>query len=432
MRSEEPFVIMAKPAGSACNMRCSYCYYLEQDHGTRGSGIMSDARLEAFIRNYIDSAKGPVVSFTWHGGEPTLTGIEFYEKAVALQKKYLPEGFQCWNSLQTNGLMLDNDWFEFIAREHFDVGLSIDGISAVHDLYRKDTAGEGTYDRIRAACEGLLQHGVSPDLLCTVTSDSVRYAKEIYRALRDMNTGWIQFIPIVRRTGESTVTDPGSAVPAFVTPDSVTPDGYGAFLSDVFAEWIFHDLGSCEVQLFSEMAMALTGGEPNLCWMRRRCGNVLVVEADGGVYACDHFVTAPYRIGSIDPADEDCAELSALASSPFQKAFGAAKEETLCGECRSCPHLAYCGGACPKDRFLETPDGHHKYYLCGGLKAFFGYAVPLLKEAMALSGAGKRPEEIMPVLIEKEKDRCRKISRNDPCPCGSGRKFKHCCLRRCP
>ena len=429
MRSEVPFVIMAKPAGSACNMRCSYCYYLGRDHGTGDPGIMSEACLEQFIKNYIASAKGPVVSFTWHGGEPTLCGIGFYEKALFYQKKYLPEGFQCWNSLQTNGLILDDEWCSFIAREHFDVGLSIDGTETVHDLYRKDAAGKGTFGRIRNACENLLAHGVSPDLLCTVTSDSVKNAAAIYRSLRDMKTGWIQFIPIVRRPADADHAPAGVPDPtALATPDSVTLEGYGQFLSDVFAEWIFHDLGTCEVQMFSEMAMVLTGGEPSLCWMRRKCGNVLVVEADGGVYSCDHFVTAEHRIGTVSD------ELSGLVTSPVQTAFGNAKEETLCRECSECPYLPMCGGACPKDRFLPASDGsgRNKYYLCEGLKAFFGYSVPLLKEAMKLSAEGKRPEEIMPVLVRTERDRCRMVSRNDACPCGSGKKFKNCCLKRCP
>ena len=243
-----PLVVMAKPVGSACNMRCSYCYYLHAP-GSSPTGIMSRDTLETMIRSYIRSAPGPVVSFTWHGGEPMLAGLDFYREAVRLQKQYLPDGWSCWNSLQTNGLLLDDAWCSFLAEEHFDAGVSIDGIPSVHDHYRKDAGGQPTFDRTVSGIRLLQKHGIQPDLLCTVTSTTALHGPEVYRSLRNLGTGWMQFIPIVRREHGQ------------VTEDSVSPQAYGEFLRDVFAQWIFHDLDKCEVQLFSETALVLSGQE---------------------------------------------------------------------------------------------------------------------------------------------------------------------------
>ncbi|MDR0470079.1 MAG: radical SAM protein, partial [Peptococcaceae bacterium] len=201
---KDPFVVMAKPVGSRCNLQCGYCYYL----GTVYPGQnprqprMTDETLERFIRSYIGASAGPLVNFTWHGGEPVLAGLDFYKLAVELQKRYLPDGWTCWNNLQTNGLLLDDDWCAFLAEEHFDVGLSIDGAQWIHDLYRKDHVGGGSYQAAAEAIRRLQAHGVQPDLLCTVTSSSADEPLAVYRALRGLHTGWIQFIPIVRRDHE--------------------------------------------------------------------------------------------------------------------------------------------------------------------------------------------------------------------------------------
>ena len=411
-----PFVVMAKPVGSACNMRCSYCYYLNAPGSSPGAR-MSAAVLEDLVRSYIEAAPGPVVSFTWHGGEPMLAGLDFYREAVALEKKYLPAGWECWNNLQTNGLALDEAWCAFLAAEHFDVSLSIDGTRAVHDAFRRDVSGGPTYDRIRAAVALLQKHGIQPDLLCTVTSTTAASGAAVYEALRDLGTGWMQFIPIVVRRPEGGVT-----------AESVSPEGYGAFLKEVFSRWLYHDLGRTEVQLFSELALALTGQEPNLCWLRRTCGSVPVVERDGGIYACDHFVRPEYRFGSLDGDG-----LGAVVNGDRQTAFGAAKRDALTRHCRACPWLRLCGGACPKDRFALSPDGEPgQYYLCPGLEDFFAYAVPRLNEAMQLSARKLSQAEIMAALVRVERERYRGVSRNDPCPCGSGKKFKSCCQRLAP
>lgn len=410
---------MAKPVGSRCNLACRYCYYLGTDEliGNAPAVRMDDATLDAFIKRYVEECPGQVVSFTWHGGEPTLAGLDFFRRAVELQKKYLAGGRECWNNLQTNGILLDDEWCDFLAAEKFDVGLSIDGAKAVHDRYRLDHRDEGTYDRVAAACERLKSRGVKPDLLCTVTSDSAADPLAVYRALREMDTGWMQFIPIVRWNEDGSTT-----------PDSVTPEGYGDFLRDVFAEWLYHDLGRVGVQMFAEVAKTIGGGNPSLCTMAQTCGRVLVVERDGGVYSCDHFVRPEHKLG-----DVAVDGLATLADSEKQREFGEAKRSTLTAECRSCKYLPMCGGGCPKDRFAKSTDGEDgQYYLCGGLKAFFDYAVPRLAELIALQRQRKSVAEISTALRELENARWKGIGRNDPCICGSGRKAKKCCWDRRP
>ena len=376
------FVIMAKPVGSYCNMSCSYCYYLHADNLQELSRkTMTYDTLEQLIRSCCESCDSDVLSITWHGGEPTLAGLDFFRKAVSLEQEYLPAGKTFWNSLQTNGLLIDDAWCAFLKKHHFDVGVSIDGTRFVHDTYRNDRGGEDTYQRALSAVERLKKHGIRPDLLCTVTRETAENAKSVYRSLRALDTGWIQFIPIVRRDAQGSVTE-----------DSVTPSLYGKFLKTVFREWFFHDLGRINIQLFAETALTLSGKPSNVCWMQETCGNVIVAEHDGSLYACDHFVKQSHRIGSLDDG------LEQAVTSPFQTEFGLAKEKTLPRQCRECPYLELCRGSCPKDRFLENRDGELIYYLCDGLLAFYDYAVPLLKQAMAYSSQGKTPAQIMKLL----------------------------------
>ena len=428
------FAVMVKPVGSVCNMRCTYCYYLGTDIDV-SAVRMSEDTLEKMIRSYIRGTAGPVLSFTWHGGEPTAAGIPFYRKAAELQKKYLPEGWECWNSLQTNGLALDDEWCDFLLEEHFDVGLSIDGTKEIHDLYRKDTAGNGTYSRVSASVKRLKERGIKADLLCTVTSETAKHGREVYRALSEFGTGWMQFIPIVvrRKPGDPEIIpgEPGT----FVTAESVQPEAYGRFLKDVFFEWLYYHLDGSEVQLFSEMALVLAGGEASLCWIRERCGEVPVIERDGGVYSCDHFVRDDYRVGSVHDGENALGDLEERGR---QRAFGDMKTH-LPAKCRVCPHLTLCYGGCPKDRFLfdeedrtDAGNGPGRYFLCDGLRLFFDYAVPRLKRAIQLSAARKTPQEIMQVLRAEERTKLRQVQRNDPCPCGSGLKFKNCCGKYIP
>ena len=430
----QPFTVMVKPVGSHCNLRCSYCYYLETERPTAPlqQARMTDELLELFIRQYIEASQGPEVSFVWHGGEPSLAGLDFYRRAVQLQQKYLPEAWVCWNNLQTNGVLLDEQWCSFLADAHFDVGLSIDGTREQHDRYRRDARGEGSYASVIESAQRLEAHGIRPDLLCTVTSSTAKDALAAYRALRELNSGWMQFIPIVRQEAAvsqaiTNLNGNSQFSAASVTPDSIGSAEYREFLCTVFDEWVLHDLGRLEVQMFAETARVWAGGSAGLCWMAETCGRALIVEVDGGVYSCDHFVTPEHRIG--DLATTHLAELAEL---PAQQFFGERKQSSLPGQCRRCEWLKFCNGGCPKDRFLLSEDGEPGLnYLCAGFKRFFSYARPLLDELTRLRKQGINASTIMANLQELKRSQWQGVGRNDPCPCGSGFKAKNCCwLRR--
>lgn len=378
---KRPFVVMAKPVGSRCNMRCAYCYYLDKGKYSshQKQSRMSFALLERLVRQTIEASPGPVVSFVWHGGEPTLAGLEFYQKAMELQKKYLPKGWQAWNNLQTNGLLLNKKWCQFLKDNRFDVGVSIDGSEAVHDQHRHDLGGRPTYSRVREAVRLLQAAGIQPDLLCTVNASTVGDPEGVYGALQALDCGWVQFIPIVVRDGDG------------FSPESVTPEGYGDFLCRIFDLWVHKGLGRMDIQLFAEMARILAGGEASVCWMAPECGRALVVEEDGGVYACDHFVDDGHRLGNLSGA-----KLENLAELPEQSQFGRSKREALTVQCRRCPWYKFCGGGCLKDRFGLSEDGEPgHYYLCGGLQKLFAHSVPVLERVMELSRQGIGPREIM-------------------------------------
>lgn len=370
------FVVMAKPVGSRCNMRCAYCYYLDKGKYSAHAKQtrMSCGLLEKLIRQAAEDCEGDVVSFIWHGGEPTLAGLDFYRKAVELQRRYLPKGKQVWNNLQTNGLLLNAEWRQFLKENRFDVGISLDGSQAVHDVNRRDLGGQPTWDRVVRNIRRLRECGVEPDLLCTVNAETVKKPLETYRALRDTGCGWVQFIPVVVRLPDGSFD-----------PRSVASQDYGKFLIAVFDEWVSHDLGRLDVQLFAETARVMAGGEASLCWMRPTCGQALVAEEDGSIYSCDHFVDPDHRLGNLA-----AHRLGSLAGSGAQRDFGDRKAGELTGQCWACPHLRFCNGGCPKDRW---EDG--QYRLCLGLRMFFDHAVPILERVMAMSAGGKAPGEIM-------------------------------------
>jgi uncharacterized protein len=429
---------------------------------------MTDETLTAFTRQYIEASPDKVVRFTWHGGEPTLASLDFYRRAVALQKEFLPPGRECWNSLQTNGTLLDDEWCLFLAVERVDVGLSIDGTQAIHDKYRKNIGGagsSGSYEQAAGAVQHLQRHGIQPDLLCTVTPDAAEEPLAVYRTLRELGTGWIQFIPIVRRANGGGVT-----------PDSVSGKAYGDFLVAVFDEWVRNDLGKVEVQIFAEAAGVLSGGTAGVCWMAPACGNVLIVERDGSVYACDHYVRPEYRIGDIFTSN-----IGDLAQLPFMRRFGDGKCDLLPPKCQACEWLPLCNGACPKDRFIAegavpgaagavssaagaisgdagagsgaaavpeaavTPFGaadavpgaagdelRPLNYLCEGYQRFFSHAAPIITQIIQYVKQGNSPEAIMSNIRAGDLAMWAGIGRNDPCPCGSWRKAKSCCWAKRP
>jgi uncharacterized protein len=406
-----PFVVMVKPVGPVCNLACGYCYYrgTADMYGRRHAFRMSDATLDLFVRQFIEASPGPEVHFVWHGGEPTLAGLQFFQRAVALQRRYLPAGWRCLNNLQTNGTLLDDAWCAFLAEEGFEVGLSVDGPALLHDAQRPDHQGIGSAKRVAAGLRRLLAHKVEPDLLCTVTAATAAQPQTVYRALREMGSTFIQFIPIIRPT------------PDGLSADSIGAREYGQFLCSVFDEWIRRDLGRIVVQFFAESYRAWAGKPTTMCALAETCGSVLVVEHDGAVYACDHFVRDSHRLGTVDTE-----QLGTLLRAPEQLHFGRRKRDDLPGQCQRCPWLFACRGGCPKDRLATTDAGEPGLnVLCEGLRAFYVHADPLLRRMVA---AGRHPSAVKEELRAEEQRRWRGIGRNDPCPCGSGRKAKRCCL----
>jgi uncharacterized protein len=382
---------MAKPAGSACNLDCGYCFYLSKQHlsGGPGGGHMHDDVLEQFVRNYIQSVTADEVVFSWQGGEPTLLGIGFFEKVVALQKKHAKPGQRVENDLQTNGTLLDEDWARLLKDHHFLVGLSIDGPREIHDHFRVTKHGEPTFDKVFAAAQLLRRHGVRFNTLTCVNRFNASRPLDVYRFLRrEIGSTYLQFIPIVEPREFETVApqkwDP-ARLPVLgapesrpdhpqsvVTPWSVDPDEYGYFLSKVWDEWLARDLGKVLVN-FCETLVAQRMGLPSqVCVYAENCGKGVALEHDGSVYACDHYVYPEYRLGNVQQAS-----LGDMVFSPGQVRFGYAKSETLPAYCRQCDYLTDCWGECPKNRLLRTPAGEAGLnYLCSGLKRFFRHASP--------------------------------------------------------
>jgi uncharacterized protein len=385
---QEGFHLMAKPAGPACNLRCTYCFYYEKRAFVPDNtpSRMSDAVLEAYTRQYIQSQPGCSVTFEWQGGEPALAGIEFFQRAVELQKKY-GHAKEVTNSLQTNGTLLDDAWCKFLATNRFLVGLSLDGPEAVHDAYRVDRQGRGTSDRVLKSLQTMQKHGVQVNVLVAVNSKNSAQPLEVYRFLRQHGVQFIQFIPIVEREADSKAQElslPLALPPALdraddstpVTSWSVEPKQYGEFLIRIFDEWIKNDVGKVFVMNFEWTLAAWARVRPAVCYLAPRCGRNLILECNGDVFSCDHFMYPAYRLGNIL---ED--RLAHLVDSEKQLAFGAAKETALPRYCRDCDVLFACRGGCPKHRFLKSLDGEPGLnYLCAGLKDFLQHVNPRMRQ----------------------------------------------------
>jgi len=419
-RVSREFQVFVKPAGAACNLDCRYCYYLEKSalYPSARPAVMPDALLERYIVQHIEAAPGTTVTFSWHGGEPTILGLGYFRRIVALQNAHRPAGYGIVNGMQTNGILLDEDWARFLADEEFRVGLSLDGPADVHDRYRVARGGQPTHARVVRAFELLQRFRVPSDVLCVVHEANVRDPGRLYRFFRRLGAGAISFLPLVRPL-------PGGH--GAVTPETVPAEAYGRFLCAVFDEWVARDAGRIEVQIFDEATRPARGLDHSLCIFRKTCGDIPVVEHTGDVYSCDHFVDARHLLGNLAEVP-----LAGLLESPVQRAFGRAKWDLLPQVCRQCDVLPMCHGGCPKDRFVCTADGEPGLnYLCPAFKQFFTHSLPY-----AVNVASEDPARAS--LVEMA-DRAsalaappaagNAVGRNDPCPCGSGRKYKKCCLR---
>jgi uncharacterized protein len=396
--AQRRFHVMIKPSGSACNLGCTYCFYLSKESlsGGPGAGRMSDEVLERFIQQYIQGVTGDEIVFSWQGGEPTLRGLDFFRKVVELEKKYAKPNQRIENDLQTNGTLLDDEWCRFLKEQRFLVGLSIDGPRELHDRYRISKNQEPTFDQVFSAAKLLMQHGVPFNTLTCVNRVNAKHPKEVYRFLRrELNSTYIQLIPVVEYRGFETTAPhrwdadrlPKDGAPearpdhpnSIVTEWSVDPYDWGDFLIKVFDEWYQKDLGKVLVNHFETLVAQHLGLPSQMCVYHEFCGKGLAIEHDGSVYACDHFVYPEYRVGDIRQR-----QLGDLAFSPVQVKFGYAKCETLPQYCRECPYLTDCWGECPKNRIIRTKDGEPGLnYLCRGFKKYFNHALPKVKKIAA-------------------------------------------------
>ena len=430
------FQVMLKPVGPACNLNCTYCYYLEKKnlYPYAKNYRLKEDLLEKFVKEYIQAQDVPVVSFVWQGGEPSMLGLDYFKNALKLQQKYA-DGKRIENSFQTNGTLLDDEFCEFLQENSFLVGLSIDGPKDVHDHHRLTASGGPSWEKVMEGVRLLKKHKVEFNTLSVVNDKTAEKPVEVYRFLKSIGSQFMQFIPIVERY----TTDPGEEDvhlvhhqykgEAEVTEWSVKPDQYGNFLIRIFDEWVRRDVGTYYVQLF-DVTLANWAGEsnPGLCVFSETCGDASVMEHNGDLYSCDHFVYHDYFLGNIKEVP-----LLDMMQQERQARFGLEKRTRLPKYCRDCEFLHACHGECPKHRFRTTEDGEPGLnYLCDAYKMFFGHVKPYMDYMVKQLKGKKPPANVMQWIKQKEQPKTitkPSARRNDPCPCGSGKKFKQCCLR---
>jgi uncharacterized protein len=401
------FHLLAKPTGPICNLDCEYCFFLSKEELYPGDRFrMDDTTLESYIQQLLAAHRTPEVTVAWQGGEPTMMGLDFFRRSMDVVERHRDLNQRVQHTIQTNGVLIDERWASFFAEHSFLVGLSVDGPRDIHDAYRKDKRGEGSFDRVLRGYRHLQAAGVDVNILCTVHRENEDRGLEVYRYFRDqLGAAFIQFIPIVERTTEAFLplanlgwsSDRAEKRPLYVqsgslvTDRSVSADGYGRFLIEVFDEWVRHDVGEVFVQMF-DVALANWHGEPpGLCVFSETCGQALALEHNGDLYSCDHYVEPDYLLGNI--ADTPLAE---LVSSPAQIAFGLAKRDTLPQYCRDCDVRFACHGGCPRNRFRSTPDGEEGLnYLCPSYLAFFRHVDPAMRLMSRLLSQGRAPSEIV-------------------------------------
>jgi uncharacterized protein len=382
---------------------------------------MPDEVHEAYIQQLLEAHRVPQVTVAWQGGEPTLMGLDFFWRSVDLQKKYQKPGTRIENTFQTNGILLDDAWCRFFHENNFLIGLSMDGPRELHDHYRKDKGGKGTFDRVLAAARLLQAHKVEFNILCTVNSKNAARPLDVYRFFRDeLGAHYIQFIPIVERDNE-----PGYQEGDRVTDRSVRPEPWGRFLIEIFEEWVRKDVGETFVLNFDGALAGWLDMAGTVCIFGPTCGLGLALEHNGDLYSCDHFVEPGYLLGNILETT-----LAELVASEKQRKFGQDKKDTLPKTCWECEFLRVCHGECPKNRFVEAPGGGPALnYLCAGYKAFFKQADKAMRIMAGLLRENRPAAEVMGSLAGRAADpvaKPAKPGRNDPCPCGSGKKFKTC------
>lgn len=395
-----PLYVMAKPAGSLCNMHCEYCYYLEKENLYPKNGqskldafSMSDSDLEKFVKEYIQSQTMPEVLFCWHGGEALLRPLAFYQRVLELQQKYAA-GRRIDNSIQTNGILLNDEWCRFFRKNNWLVGISIDGPREFHDEYRHTRAGKGSFNQVIRGINLLKRHGVEWNALAVVNDFNVDHPLEFYNFFKEIGCSFLQFTPIVERELQHpdgrNLASPAETSKT-LTPFSVNPEKWGRFLCEIFDEWVKKDVGKIFIQLFDSTLANWVGAQPGICTLARTCGHAGVLEHNGDLYSCDHFVFPEYKLGNIHTHT-----LVEMMYSDRQEQFGRNKRELLPRQCRKCEFLFACNGECPKNRFLNTPDGEPGLnYLCAGYRHFFAHVAPAMDFMKRELEAGRPPANIM-------------------------------------
>jgi uncharacterized protein len=415
------FHVMAKPIGPMCNLDCKYCFYLEKErlYSDTKNFRMSEEVLENYVRQYIAAQEVPEINFAWQGGEPTLMGLDFFRHAVELQKKHCPPGKRISNAFQTNGILVNDEWCRFFHDNGFLIGLSIDGPRELHDHYRLDRGGQPTFDRVLKALELMLRHRVEFNTLTVVNRQNSRRPLDVYSFFKKHGVVFMQFIPLVERiAGKGVLAAPPVAqasslheagkMPALheerespVTPWSVQPQAWGEFLCAIFDEWVRNDVGQIYLQLFEVQLARWMGLPSSLCVFAETCGNGLILEHNGDLYACDHYVYPEFMLGNLGQSG-----MREMVLSPAQTKFGADKRDALPRQCLSCEVRFACAGECPKHRFLKTADGDDGLnYLCAGYKRFFTHIDPYMKQMVELLKAKRPPALIMSQLARREKAR---------------------------
>jgi len=384
----QAFHVMAKPTGSQCNLNCAYCFFQKKKHLYPNSTFsMTDKVMENYIRQTLEAQTGPTITIAWQGGEPTLMGLDFFRRSTEVIKKAARSDVTVEQTMQTNGVLLDEEWCRFFHDNNFLVGLSIDGTKRLHDVYRKDKAGNSVFDKVVGAARLMQKFQVEFNVLCTVNAVNSLHPMEVYRFFREeLKTPYLQFIPIVERDNNT-----GNQQGNRLTDRSVNPKEYGIFLNTIFDEWIKHDVGNMFIQFFEGVLASYLQGYSSLCVLGPRCGGNLALEHNGDLYSCDHYVEPDYYLGNIIETP-----LSTLVFSERQRFFGNSKLTQLPGYCKTCEFLFTCYGECPKNRVLKTPTGEEGLnWLCEGLKAFFVHTKPAMQEMTYLLLNGQPASDVM-------------------------------------
>ncbi len=377
---KRPFSLMAKPTSYQCNIRCDYCFYIDKKdtvipHGAASLKHMTDEVLREYIKQYIGASAGDEVMFAWQGGEPTLAGMDFYAAALRYQQRYA-RGKRISNCMQTNGILINDPWGRFLADNHFLMGISVDGTARLHNEYRHSAGGRPVFDQVINAIQIFKKYNIDYNVLCVVNDKTAQAPLEIYRFItQELGAHHVQFIPAVEQTssaaGRGELIYPHAAGEKTLTPWSVSGAAYGAFINTLFDYWVRHDVGAVFVQLFDNALAAWCGVTPSLCVMQPTCGQGLVVEQNGDIYSCDHFVYPEHKLGNL--LTENLAE---MVNGKKQRRFGQLKAN-VATPCLSCEYRFACHGGCPKHR-IHRVGGQWHNHLCSGYKAIFSHIAPYM------------------------------------------------------